>query len=147
MERDGLPLLLASTRFAAGDESQPLDRVRMQKGVFLLQMRGSEAWRGLFDFEPYDWGPYSRQLSSSVSHLLVDGMLEQDQQTSSGYSAYRTTPAGERAVSDLEGQLSPSELEFIRAVRRFVTTRSFNQLLRDVYAAHPEYATASRFGR
>src|SRR5262249_30104921 len=43
-DRRALPLLLASDRFASGEEREPLDRLRMQKGVFLLQMRGPTRW-------------------------------------------------------------------------------------------------------
>lgn len=117
----------------------------MQKGVFLLQMGGPETWRRLFSFHPYDWGPYSRQLSSRVSGLQTEGLLDVDPVTTTGYPAYRTTTAGEEAARSIQRELTATEWEFIRRVRRFVTTRSFTQLLRDVYKAFPEYATASRF--
>jgi len=36
-------------------------------------------------------------------------------------------------------------MEFIRSVRAYVTHKSFTQLLREVYAEYPEFATASQF--
>jgi len=39
----------------------------------------------------------------------------------------------------------PPEMEFIRSVRAYVTHKSFTQLLREVYAEYPEFATASQF--
>ena len=50
MERAHIPLLLASEQFAAEHELEPLDRLRMQKGVFLLMERGPESWRDLYSF-------------------------------------------------------------------------------------------------
>ena len=44
MDERLLPLLLASDRCASPDEAEPLDRLRMQKGVFLLAMRGRPEW-------------------------------------------------------------------------------------------------------
>ena len=142
MRPSDLPLLLASETFASDDEPQPLDRLRMQKGVFLLEMGGPGLWR-LFDFEPYNWGPYSRGLASTVNKLVEDDMLAKVSVPRARYHAYRTTAHGEGAITV---DLSSAEEDFIRRVRAFVTSRSFAQLLRDVYAAHPEYATRSLFG-
>lgn len=45
-----LPLLLASDEARSGDEPFPLDRIRMQKAVFLLTQRGSAAWATLYRY-------------------------------------------------------------------------------------------------
>jgi uncharacterized protein YwgA len=140
-----LPLLLASSRFASDEETEPLDRIRMQKGVFLAQMGGPNEWRELFDYEPYDWGPYSRALASALSGLRREELLEVEPVPQSRYATYRATARGERLVDELADALDESQVDFIRRVRQFVTTRSFNRLLRDVYAAYPGMATASRF--
>ena len=142
LQRD-LPLLLASDRFGRGEEeSQPLDRLRMQKGVFLLEMGGPSKWQDLFHFEAYDWGPYSRGLATSVEQMVAEGYLEKVPVLHGRYHSYRTTPVGEDRISEL---LDTREERFVARVREFVTSKSFAQLLRDVYAAHPEYATRSRF--
>jgi uncharacterized protein len=41
--------------------------------------------------------------------------------------------------------MNPAETSFIRSVRSYVTSRSFTDLLREVYAEYPEFATASYF--
>jgi hypothetical protein len=140
-----LPLLLASERFRSPDEREPLDRLRMQKGVFLLQMRGPTAWRNAFSFVPWDWGPFSHGLANTLTALQASTRLEEQAEPFRAYGDYRTTPDGEAEVADVVVRLAPEEHRFIRDVRRYVTTRSFSQLLREVYAAHPEYATRSRF--
>lgn len=143
MDRAALPLLLASDRFATADEREPLDRLRMQKGVFLLQMRGPLRWRDSFDFFPWDWGPYSRDLAQTVGELTRGELMETRSVEGRQYPTYRTTPEGERLLATMA--LMPEEMDFVRKVRRFVTSRAFNQLLREVYAEHPEYAVNSRF--
>jgi uncharacterized protein YwgA len=66
VDRHLLPLLLASERFATDEETEPLDRIRVQKGVFLLEQRGPSSWRSLYTFSPYDWGPFSRDLAQEL---------------------------------------------------------------------------------
>jgi uncharacterized protein YwgA len=140
-----LPLLLASERFAPESEFEPLDRVRLQKGVFLLEMRGQGAWKGLYGFVPWDWGPYSHDLARDVNRLVQRGLLEEERIEYRRYPRYRTTPDGEAIVTRLAAKLEPREREYIAKVRAYVTSRSFSQLLREVYAKFPKYAEASRF--
>jgi uncharacterized protein len=140
-----LPLLLASDRCASAEESEPLDRLRMQKGVFLLAMRGRPEWAHLFQFVPYDWGPYSFGLASTVESLVGQGMLEKEAFPGRHYSRYRTTQAGERLIDQLTIETAADERTFICAVRKYVTSRSFARLLREVYKVYPDYAVNSRF--
>jgi uncharacterized protein YwgA len=138
-----LPVLLAADRYGSADESEPLDRIRMQKGVFLFAKRGPKDWRDIYCYLPFDWGPYSSALASDLSDLVAEGLLDYEQVPGRRFGRYRTTPAGERALAGIP--LDPRIDTFVRAVRHFVTTRSFSELLRDVYAAFPVYATRSRF--
>ena len=104
--------------------------------------RGSESWRGLYSYRPYDWGPYSSQLASDLRHLTATECLDDARQVRH-YGTYRTTVLGKKLIVDCE--LSDSEEDFIRRVRAYIVSQPFNQLLRNVYAAYPEYATESKF--
>lgn len=143
MHRVALVLFLASDRYAAADEIEPMDRLRMQKGIFLLVQNGPSNWNQLFTFEPYDWGPYSRQLASDLRELKACGHLLDDASTPARYGAYRTSLQGEQELINIS--LADNQAEFIRSVRAFVTTRPFNRLLTEIYAAFPKYAANSKF--
>ena len=145
MDKRLLPLLLASDRLASPDETEPLDRLRMQKGVFLLAMRGPEDWNGLFQFTPYDWGPYSFDLASTVEDLLAEGKLVKEAFPGRRYMRYRTSQAGERLIDELDGEVPAGEHAFVQATRRYVSSRSVARLLREVYKASPAFAVNSRF--
>lgn len=145
MEPSQLPLLLAADELGAEVEREPLDRLRMQKGVFLLEMRGPRSWRDLHRFVPYDWGPYSRDLAAQVDELVDRELIFKERTAGRRYSRYRTTDAGDSEVSSILASLSQEQRNLIGEVRRYITNRSFNQLLREVYAAYPEYAGNSRF--
>lgn len=145
MDKRLLPLLLASDACAGPDEAEPLDRLRMQKGVFLLAVRGPGDWNHLFDFTPYDWGPYSFDLAATVENLVAGGLLEKEPFPGRRYMRYRTTQAGEQLIRQLDGEVASQERTFVQAIRAYVSSRPFARLLREVYKAYPEYAVNSRF--
>lgn len=141
MDRDALPLLLADPSLATSEEKYGLDRLRLQKGVFLMQQRGPDAWAELYEYAPYDWGPFSFELARHVDLLIARGDLAKGEARGSRYREYVTTARGSERLNDLPDV----ERRFATAVRRFVCARSFTRLLRDVYSAYPDYAVNSRF--
>lgn len=145
MERCDLALAVISDLAGNAGEEYPLDRIRMQKAVFLLVQRGAPGWATFYRYVPYDWGPYSSQLATDIRAMENDGLVEVERGGASRYGRYRTTPKGAVAVAAIWGHLSQPEREFIRLVRAYVTEKSFTQLLREVYAAYPDFAAASRF--
>lgn len=140
-----LPLLLASDTSAVREETEPLDRVRLQKGVFLLMMRGPAGWKDLYSFTPYDWGPYSFSLASIIEELVAAGYLEKEAFPGRRYLRYRTTRTGEDLLGDIASKMTGQERAFVKEVRRYVNSRPFARLLREVYKAYPEFAVNSRF--
>jgi uncharacterized protein len=140
-----LALVLSSDIAKTGAERFPLDKLRMQKAVFLIAMRGTDRLRALYAFEPYNWGPYSGALTSDVRELVNEDYLTIEKEPLQQYGRYRTTPDGEEEAAVIWESLAPKEREFVRTVRGYVTSKSFNHLLREVYAAYPEYAANSRF--
>lgn len=135
--REDILLLLADGaqgRFA-------LDPVRLMKGAFLVVHRGRADWRSLFRFEAYDYGPFDRQVYDVRDRLIYDDLLEV---IPGRYDSYRLTDVGRERVEEIAAQLG-EDADWIRRIGRYVTTRSFEQLLNEVYDAHPEYAVRSRF--
>ena len=138
-------LLLASAEAGGTGERYPLDNVRMQKAVFLLTQRGPEGWRASYGFEPYNWGPFSRLLAAELRDKTEAGELATVNIPGNRHAGYRATATGEMQISSAWQSLSDREKNFVRTVRKYVTSRSFNDLLREVYAAYPDYATRSHF--
>jgi uncharacterized protein YwgA len=141
--RWALPLLLCSRQAAASGGVHPLDRIRMQKAVFLLTRRGASAWRDLYPYKPYDWGPYSRELVDDLDLLTRQGFVRVSQATGSKYGPYVLTEQGQAVVDAAWAHLQNEEQAFLTEVRAYVTSKDFNGLLREVYAEYPEYATES----
>jgi uncharacterized protein YwgA len=130
---------------SSAGEAYPFDRIRIQKAIFLLTQRGSPVWRELYRYKPYNWGPYSSQLASDMDSMVSQGLVEVEEVSGSQYPRYGTTTAGEAHATMVWSTLQRTERDFVRSVRSYVTGRSFTQLLREVYAEYPEFATASYF--
>jgi uncharacterized protein YwgA len=146
MDPSHLPLLIAYSKFLGTQESEPLDDLRMQKGVFLLTMRGNPEWRNTYSFVAYDWGPFSYDLAYEIKRLIGIGLLKLEPFPGRKYMQYVTTPRGDRVVADdILPHVSNEDIMFIRNIRQYINSRSFAQLLREIYKAYPEYAINSRF--
>jgi uncharacterized protein len=140
---DWLLLLLDRAALAATGPDE-LDPVRIQKGMFLLSERGPA--RGLYDFQAYDWGPFSSDIYDDLARLSRQGYLAEEKVVGRTWSTYRVTSRGHDRAAGMSTQIGPGAVGWLRQAREFLTTRSFAQLLRDVYAMYPDYAVNSRFG-
>jgi len=141
-QHDWLILLLG---FKGEAESPALDPVRVQKGMFLLAQEGDLPTRERYDFEPYNWGPYSRQVRRDLDRLVADGYVQTRDVPGYSWKRYGLTAAGvDYARSLLE--VAPKEAAHkVAEIKRRVTGVSFNRLLADVYAGYPDYAVNSLF--
>jgi predicted ArsR family transcriptional regulator len=138
-------LLLLLDRAALGAQGpEELDPVRIQKGMFLLSQRGPV--RDLYNFAAYDWGPFSSAIYSDLGSLAARGYLAEQKVPGRTWSTYRITARGhERALTAAE-RVGTTATTWLAQMREFLTTRSFAQLLREIYAAYPKYAVNSKFG-
>ena len=142
-----LPLLLCSGQAATQDGPYPLDRIRMQKAVFLLTQRGAPEWAELYTYRPYDWGPYCRELTEDLNLLASNGLLRESPAQRSRYGQFMLSEQGQQLATIFWPRLPPEERRFLSSVRAYVTKKDFNGLLHEVYSAYPQYATQSRWSR
>ena len=137
-------LLLLLDREALGaDGPDELDPVRIQKGMFLLSERGPA--RDIYKFRAYDWGPFSPGIYADLAMLTAAGELEESRVPGRTWSTYRVTPSGHEKAAASTTQVSSANLTWLKQAREFLTTRSFAQLLREIYDLYPRYAVNSRF--
>jgi uncharacterized protein YwgA len=116
----------------------------MQKAIFLLTQRGAPAWRDTYNYRPYNWGPYCRDLADDLTAMVDAGILRISHTGgASRYGRYVTTDLGEELARQLWGVLSNREGEFLKSVHSYVTHKDFNGLLQEVYEAYPDFASQS----
>lgn len=136
--RDWLLLLLTGA-------AEPIDRVRIQKAMFLFAERSKAPASEKYSFEPYHYGPFSFAIYPDLTALEREGLIQAELTGWSRSPSYALTRAGlERAAAIKRGIPAP-RLELLGHLRDWVAQRSFSQLLRDIYKLYPEYATKSIF--
>src|SRR6266508_4536227 len=129
--------------FLAGNgHEKPLDPIRLQKGMFLLSKRGPA--RDLYSFRPYDWGPFSEEIYRDLDVLEADGLVLSEAVPGRTWRLYRTSREGTRRAQEFASETGKKYADWLLQARRFVTERSFVPLLREIYAAYPEYAGRSK---
>jgi hypothetical protein len=134
--RDDLLLLMAK---GAEGGSYPFDAIRAMKSAFIVSQTGVPEWRDLYDFRPYDYGPFDPSVYNSRDVLVAAGLLEV---RSGRYPSYRLTEAGQTRAANLEAKVG-SRATWLREVGLWASSRSFAQLLREVYEKFPDFATRS----
>lgn len=135
--RGDLLLLLA---VGAEQGAYDFDAIRAMKGSFMVSQRGRPEWRRKYDFRPYDYGPFDASVYRARDRLITTGLLE----VKPGYhEAYVVTEQGRLRARELEEQLGATDAGWLKSVGRWTTSRSFAELLREIYAEFPEFATRS----
>jgi hypothetical protein len=138
--RDWLLLL-----FSGAD--RPLDRVRIQKTMFLFAERSKAPGGEKYEFVPYHYGPFSFAIYPDLDALVERGLLRLEADPASGSPRYELAGPGERAAQELRSRAPAERLDLLNSLRGWVTERSFSALLGDVYRMYPEYAVNSVFRR
>jgi len=133
---------------ALEDAVQPLDPVRLQKGMFLFAEQAHLPPSQRYQFKPYDYGPLSPAIYSDLETLHADGLLIADRPPGQHWPEYRISQRGLQRARELLDAMAPEELAAIRTladIKSAVLSRDFRDLLLYVYERHPEYARNSVF--
>jgi hypothetical protein len=129
---------------AEGADGQfPLDPIRLMKGGFLAWKQGPSEWTPLFDFQPYDYGPFDSRIYRARDDLIRSGLLDVSSQ--GRYDRYEVTPAGRERAAQLRASQPQPFVDFLSEIGSYVTSRSFADLLREIYEAFPPFAKHSVF--
>lgn len=136
----------------ANDGESIEGRTRLQKLVFLMQRRLEENENYPlestdYDFVPYDYGPFSKELYGDLDALADHKMIESREESLYGDKTkyvYDLKPSGEEFV---ERQLSQQEareiLELARELKEKYNDILLSDLIEDVYSRYPKYAENS----
>jgi uncharacterized protein YwgA len=123
----------------------PLDRVRIQKCLFLFAERSKAPAAEKYEFVPYHYGPFSFDVYPDLDGLVAQGLLRAELEPGATSPRYSLTGSGARAVEELRRSTLPDRVDLLRSLRDWVTERSFRTLLSDVYRLYPQYAVNSVF--
>ena len=126
----------------------PFSPVQVQKLFFLLDRNISAQTKGPhFRFEPYDYGPFDKEVYWELENLKDGGQVEIAESTEHGPRTYRLTNDGLNKGEEILGELTEPVQQYIRKVVKVVRSLSFSQLVSAIYQAYPEMKKNSVFGR
>lgn len=125
-----------------------IDPVRIMKGMFLLAENARERWLSddsYYEFEPYYYGPCSFEIYSDLRELKAKGLIMGNRVVGESWERYSVTEKGKEFAREVEKELTPDLVRYIKKICDFVSSLTFRQLLTVIYRFYPEYATRSVF--
>ena len=122
-----------------------LDPVRIQKGMFLFAQEGDLPDNEVYTFAPYSYGPMSPQIYSDLEYLEATGLIRGEPVPGYTWKRYTVTTAGMETARHLLEEADGGAARKLYEIKQGVAGKTFNALLRDVYARYPDYATRSVF--
>jgi uncharacterized protein len=142
LERDQIALVILA--LADGGSFTP---VQVQKALFLASDKVSEAFadESHYDFQPYDYGPFDRQVYLDIQDLERRGLAQIDQAPESRWRTYAATEAGIAEGGRLTRALKRGEVEILERIAKLVRSLSFNDLVSAIYRAYPHMRERSVF--
>jgi hypothetical protein len=138
--RDWTLLVIAAARGSA------MTPVQLQKSLFLLSrnLRPEQLnLPALYDFQPYDYGPFDSAVYSDAEALGADQLI-----TISNDGRYRTYSIAARGAEEsevLRKQIDANAAKYVDDVVSWVLPKSFGDLVRAIYKTYPEMREHSVF--
>jgi hypothetical protein len=118
--------------------------VQVQKLFFLLDRNIPKLITGpLFNFQPYNYGPFDKAVYEIIEVLTEEGLAE----IIPSYSRlnYRLTCEGQEEGEKIFKSLNPLAQNYISDISNFVLSLSFSSLVSAIYKAYPEMRENSVF--
>lgn len=134
-------VLLAALVPASRDVHSP---VQVQKLMFLIDREVANRVGGpFFDFAPYNYGPFDKQVYRELAALSELGLVEISQ--SGTRDAFRLTEAGQKEGESCLAELPKTVRDYIQKVSEFVRSQTFSGLVSAIYKAYPDMKANSIF--
>ena len=124
---------------------QPIDPIRIQKGMFLFSEESGANAKQLYKFVPYNWGPCSFEIYRDLDELLDRRLVERVPVAGTRWHKYRRTARGTASAVAIARSADATCVEKIGDIRETVMSQSFRQLLESVYKKYSKYASKSLF--
>jgi hypothetical protein len=135
-------ILLAG--LAAGGENATYTPVQVQKLFFLLDREAAAVLDGPhFDFQPYDYGPFDRDVYVGLENLSREDLAVVH--NTGRYRLYQLSREGYQRGSDILDELPGNAQDYIVSLADWVQRLSFQQLVAAIYNRYPEMKAKSVF--
>jgi uncharacterized protein YwgA len=118
--------------------------VQLQKLFFLIDRSVGDRVQGpFFNFEPYLYGPFDKEIYTEMAALEADGLIVKIPE--GRWNSFRLTDQGEALGSDVFSQFPEVVQGTVRSMVKVVQRLSFRQLVSAIYRMYPEMRVNSIF--
>ena len=137
--------LLAEKAKRASRTAAAVLMTALMKYAFLLQMEGNGDRRRLYQFVPYHYGPFAKELYADLEQLQADGLVTVENDTEEDKTRIALVDPGkvDGALADLPEDLREDAATVIETYGDL----DHNALLKTVYDKYPAFAKKSRLKR
>jgi hypothetical protein len=124
----------------------PHSPVQVQKLLFVLDTNMRNVVGGPhFNFEPYHYGPFDKDVYAVMGALAAQGLAEIAPEPACRWDTYRLTAQGQQEGESLLQTLPCKARTYVTTISDFVRSLSFAQLVAAVYKAYPDMKINSVF--
>jgi DNA-binding PadR family transcriptional regulator len=120
-----------------------VDQLRAMKGMFLFTKDGPETVRNLYNFSPYNYGPFDSAIYRDLERLEEEHLIRSEPTPGSNRRIFRMTTDGIDRSQELATAVSPAAAKELQAIKNFTTNRSFMDLCDAIYERFPAFASRS----
>jgi uncharacterized protein len=139
MQREEITLIVLA--LSRGQSYTP---VQIQKAMFLAEDLAPDAFDSHYDFQPYDYGPFDREVYLDIEAMEAQGWASVGH-SARGWRVYSATPEGVRRGLGLYEVLPSRTQEMLSKISTFVRRLSFSDLVSSIYKAYPHMRERSVF--
>lgn len=127
-------------------EGAPFSPVQVQKLLFLIDRNiPTHIGGSVFHFEPYDYGPFDKEVYKVLDLLALTGDVEIINEPGRSWQKYALTENGQKRGEKILEGMSGTAQSYITEASEFVRKLSFSQLVSSIYRAYPEMKENSVF--
>jgi hypothetical protein len=125
---------------------QPMTPAQIQKAMFLMAAEARLlVGPKFYNFVPYNYGPFDANVYHDLDVLAERGLVTGNSFPGRNWKTYTVTPTGLVAAGHLKAAANHRGVGYLERVVDWVSSMSFPQLVRAIYAKYPEYKANSVF--
>lgn len=131
----------------AASQGRSFTPVQLQKAAFLISTNMPQAvTEGPgFNFVPYDYGPFDKDVYSEAINLSVVGDAVVAPSAQGRWNTYAASAQGLHRGQQILTQLPLAQSKYISDVAQWVLAQSFGSLVKSIYSAYPAMKQNSIF--
>jgi len=135
--------LLCVVIAAAGNKG--LTPVQLQKSIFLLQKSFPKTIGALYNFTPYNYGPFNPEIYTDADKLCSESLVTKRKVNHFSWSKYYILKAGIENTQSIKDNIDADIQSFIEKLISWIQKLKFSELTSFIYTKYPEYKVNSVF--